>query len=124
MSTSRTRLGDAGERFVERQLTGRGWTILARKWRGRSGEIDLVADDGTLIVLVEVKTRRGESHGRAEESVTPAKCARLIRLGQEYLEANIELEERYWRVDLVAITLDSSGAIARYNHIEDVCLDE
>lgn len=124
MSTPRGRLGDAGERYAERQLTERGWRILARKWRGIAGEVDLIADEGELIVLIEVKTRRGESHGRAEEAVSAAKCARLIQLGQEFIETTPGLEDRFWRVDLIAITIDRSGRIARYSHIEDACLDE
>ena len=124
MSNPRVRLGDAGERYAERRVTELGWRIISRKWRGASGEIDLVADQGDLIVFIEVKTRRGETHGRAEESVSQSKCARLIQLGLEFLDQFPEYEERFWRVDLIAITIDGSGRIARYTHIEDVCLDE
>jgi putative endonuclease len=124
MTTPRQRLGDGGERLAERHLLSLGWTILARKWRGSSGEIDLVADSGDLIVFVEVKTRRGESHGRAEEAVSPAKCGRLILLGQQFLETDETLVDRLWRVDLIAITLGRDGAVVRLNHIEDVCRDE
>jgi putative endonuclease len=124
MSTPRARLGDSGERVAEQALEKLGWKVLARKWRGIAGEVDLIADEGTLIVLVEVKTRRGESHGRAEEAVSAAQCRRLIQLGQEFIESVPELEDRYWRVDLIAITLDRAGRIARYSHIEDACLDE
>ncbi len=124
MSTPRSRLGDSGERFAERTLEELGWKILARKWRGEAGEVDLIADDGELVVLVEVKTRRGDEFGRAEEAVDAAKCGRLIRLGQEFMETDSAFETRYWRVDLIAITLDSAGRVVRYNHIEDACLDE
>jgi putative endonuclease len=124
VSTPRTRLGDSGERFAEQRLLESGWKILARKWRGVGGEVDLIADQGELIVLVEVKTRRGESHGRAEEAVSGAKCARLIQLGQQFIESDTEFENRFWRVDLIAITLDRNGRVARYSHIEDACLDE
>lgn len=124
MTTPRQRLGDSGERMAERHLESLGWTILARKWRGLSGEMDLVADSGDLIVFVEVKTRRGESHGRAEEAVSPAKCGRLILLGQQFLENEHELADRFWRVDLIAITLGRDGSVSRVNHIEDVCRDE
>lgn len=124
MSGPRLRLGDAGERYAERRLTERGWTILDRKWRGTAGELDLVADDGQMIVFVEVKTRRGDSHGRAEEAVSATKCATIIRLGEEFVQAHPELENRYWRVDTVAITLDRDGRVDRFSHIEDACLDE
>jgi putative endonuclease len=124
LSGPRIQLGDAGERYAERCLTELGWRILARKWRGESGEIDLIADQGELIVFVEVNTRRGESHGRAEEAVSPSKCVRLIQLALQFLDANLHLEDRFWRVDLIAITIDRAGRIARYTHIEDACLDE
>lgn len=124
MTTPRQRLGDSGERMAERHLESLGWTILARKWRGSPGEIDLIADAGDLIVFVEVKTRRGESHGRAEEAVSPAKCGRLILLGQQFLATDEALSDRFWRVDLMAITLGPKGSVIRVNHIEDVCRDE
>ncbi len=124
MSGRRLRLGDAGERYAERKLVASGWRIIDRKWRGESGEIDLVAEDADFIVFVEVKTRRGISHGAAEEAVDELKCQRLIRLGLEYIDQHSELGDRYWRVDLVAITLDRAGRIARYNHLENACLDE
>ena len=124
MITPRQRLGDSGERLAERHLESLGWRILARKWRGSSGEVDLIADAGDLIVFVEVKTRRGETHGRAEEAVSPAKCGRLILLGQQFLSLDDALADRLWRVDLIAITLGRDGTVIRVNHIEDVCRDE
>jgi putative endonuclease len=124
VSTPRQRLGDSGERLAERHLESLGWTVLAKKWRGTSGEVDLVADSGELVVLVEVKTRRGESHGRAEEAVSPAKCGRLLLLGQQFVESTEHLADRIWRVDLIAITLGHDGSVVRFNHIEDVCRDE
>lgn len=124
MSGTRNRLGDAGERYAERRLIEHGWRILERKWRGEAGEIDLIADDGEAIVFVEVRTRRGEYRGSAEESITDAKARRLIQLGAEYVARDASLDERLWRVDLIAITLDRAGRISRYSHIRDACLDE
>jgi putative endonuclease len=124
MTTARRNLGDAGERYAERRLSEQGWQILDRNWRGDSGEVDLVADDGECVVFVEVKTRRGESHGRAEETITPSKSARLIQLGAQYVSEHSEIEDRFWRIDLVAITLDRAGRISRFTHIQDACLDE
>lgn len=124
MSGTRNRLGDAGERYAERRLVEDGWRILGRKWRGESGEIDLIAEDGEGIVFVEVRTRRGEARGRAEESITLAKARRLLRLGAEYIARDPGLDECLWRVDLIAITLDGAGRIQRYTHIRDACLDE
>lgn len=123
--TDRRRLGDAGERLAERRLLERGWVILDRQWRapGGRGEIDLVALDGETLVIVEVKLRRGELFGAAEESVTPAKAQRLLTLGDAYVAAHAEHAERYRRVDLVAITLDRRGAIERFTHVENAWTD-
>jgi len=116
---TRRRLGDAGERHAARVLAARGWRILDRQWRGEAGEIDLVALDGDVLVLVEVKTRRGDRFGAAEEAVSPAKAARLLALGEEYVAAHPEHSERVWRIDLVAITLDARGAVERLTHLPD-----
>ncbi|HEX7123794.1 MAG TPA: YraN family protein, partial [Gemmatimonadaceae bacterium] len=79
--TRRRRIGDRGERIAEGYLTERGFEILERNWRGERGELDLVAMDGGVLVMVEVKTRRGAAMGAAEEAVGPAKADRLLRLG-------------------------------------------
>ncbi len=117
--TERRKLGDAGERYAERLLTRAGWRILDRQWRGSKGEIDLVALDGDVLVLVEVKTRRGARMGTAEEAVTPAKADRLIALGSEYVAMHPAYADLLWRIDLVAITLDASGAVERVTHIQN-----
>lgn len=117
--TERRILGDAGERYAERLLTHAGWRILDRQWRGSKGEIDLVALDGDVLVLVEVKTRRGASMGTAEEAVSPAKADRMIALGSEYVATHPAHEDLFWRIDLVAITLDTSGTVKRVTHIQN-----
>lgn len=117
--TERRKLGDAGERYAERLLTRTGWRILDRQWRGSKGEIDLVALDGDVLVLVEVKTRRGARMGTAEEAVSPAKAGRLIALGAEYVATHPAYVDLFWRIDLVAITLDTSDTVERVTHIQN-----
>jgi len=116
---TRRRLGDAGERHAARVLAARGWRILDRQWRGEAGEIDLVALDGDVLVLVEVKTRRGDRFGAAEEAGSARRRRRLLALGEEYVAAHPEHSERVWRIDLVAITLDARGAVERLTHLPD-----
>jgi putative endonuclease len=72
---------DAAAAYLERV----GLTIEARNWRCQVGEIDIVARDGAEIVFVEVKTRRSERAGTAEEAVSAAKQRRVGRLAQAYL---------------------------------------
>ncbi len=121
MSGRRIALGDAGERLAERRLVDLGWRLLERKWRTRGGEIDLVMLDGDVLVFVEVKTRRGGSRGSAEEAVDERKAARLLMLGEVYVGEHPEHIDRFWRVDIIAITVDSSGSIDRINHIRNAC---
>jgi putative endonuclease len=66
-----------------------------------------------------VKTRRGERLGAAEEGISPRKAARLILAAQYYLMARPELADVYWRIDLVAVTLDAAGELQRLNHLVD-----
>lgn len=122
MTSSRVALGDAGERLAERRLVGLGWTIVERKWRVRGGEIDLIALEGDELVFVEVKTRRGNSQGTAEEAVDERKAARLLALGEQYIGEHPEHAERFWRVDVVAITIDRRGAIERVSHLRNACV--
>lgn len=100
----RRELGRRGEEWAAAWLTRRGMTILDANWRCRRGEVDLVARDGAEVVVVEVKTRRGTSHGHALEAVTPAKTARLRALAHAWREAHPDESGRS-RVDVVGITV-------------------
>lgn len=118
MNDARRRLGQAGERLAEQHLAGHGYTVLERNWRdGRRGEIDLVAQDGDVLVIVEVRTRRGQRFGTAEESVTPRKQAKLQSLAVAYCTA------AGWdgplRIDVVAVSLSSQGDLVEINLIKD-----
>lgn len=120
MTRSRADAGNAAEAFVAGRLERSGWRILDRNWRVRGGELDIVALDGETLVFVEVRVRVGDAHGAAEESIGGAKLATLMRAAEIYVERHRELEERVWRVDLVAVTLGAHGAVARYNHFHDL----
>jgi putative endonuclease len=117
--TPRKRLGDFGEEHAAWTLAERGHTILARGWHCAAGELDLVTLDGDEIVFVEVRTRRGESHGTPEESIAGRKAERLLRLGDYFLQSHPEHERRIWRIDLVAVVLDGDGRVVRTTHYEN-----
>jgi putative endonuclease len=114
--TARRRLGNFGERHAGLLLERRGHTILARQWRCAAGELDLVTLDGEELVFVEVRTRRGDRFGTPEDSLDRRKAARLVRLGEHFLQAHPEHDGRIWRVDLVALVLDRAGRIVRATH--------
>lgn len=109
-------LGREGEDLAAEYLTERGWTVLARNWRSRGGELDLVVTDGQWLVVCEVKTRAGIGYGQPAEAVTRAKAARIRRLAQVWLA-----EHRVgWcdvRFDVIAIVLEP-GRPACVEHYE------
>lgn len=110
-------LGKFGENVAARGLAAQGWRILDRNWRCRLGEIDIVAQDGGELVVVEVKTRRGTAFGPPEEAVTRAKLARLRRLAAAWLDS----QSRHFdgvRVDVVAVRVGVGGV--RVEHLRGV----
>lgn len=111
------RLGRAGEEAAARWLEGRGMRILARCFRVRGGEIDLVARDGSTLVFVEVKSRSGLSFGRPSEAVDRRKRARLVRAAALYLLAHGG-EERPCRFDVVEVLAGPSGRLS-VRHLRD-----
>jgi len=118
MTRARKNLGDSGERVAALFLEQRGYKILERSWRTRGGEIDLVAEDADVLAFVEVRTRRSDSAGAPEESLTPRKRARMIAMAVEYLSRHEEWAERAWRIDFVAIELEQNGKVKRIEVIK------
>ena len=116
MPSPRSKLGAQGERIAAAHLESLGLVIEMRNYRTRFGEIDLVARDGEETVFVEVRTKRSAAYGTPEESLTRRKQARLVKAAQGYL-AEHGRANAPWRVDLVAITLQSDGP-AHIAHIE------
>ena len=110
-------LGNRGEELAARMLVGKGYRVVTRNWRCRVGELDLVAQDGDCLVLVEVRTRRGEMLGSPEESITRAKQARLVALAESYVQESSW--EGDWRIDVIAIELDVRGRLIRVDHYEN-----
>lgn len=84
-TTARGALGRYGEDVAARHLIEVGLTLLARNWRCREGELDIVACEGDVLVVCEVKTRRGAGFGTPLDAVTPAKAARIRRLAAHWL---------------------------------------
>jgi putative endonuclease len=78
-------LGRAGEAAAEEHLRRLGCTILARNYRCRGGEIDLVVSDGATIVFVEVKTRKSQAYGSPLEAVDPRKQHRLAVAAHHFI---------------------------------------
>jgi len=104
----RRELGRLGEALAGSRLEAAGLRVVARNWRCREGEIDLVAAGPGLLVFCEVKTRRGDGYGSPAAAVTPAKQARLRRLAAAYLAASLTPPCRV-RFDVVVVTWPRGG---------------
>lgn len=109
-------LGSAGEATAERWLRRAGMVIVARGFRARCGEIDLVARDGPVVVFVEVKTRTHEAFGRPAEAVTAQKRGRMTRVASLFL-ARSGWGDRACRFDVVEVV--PVGPRWRVRHIPD-----
>jgi len=96
------RPGEEGETAACRYLEAQGFAVLARNFRCRSGEVDVVARKGDTTVFVEVKERRSESHGQGHEAVTFGKRRRIVRAARLYAAAR-GLSETPLRFDVVSI---------------------
>jgi putative endonuclease len=108
---TRQTLGKHGEDLAAEELERRGYEILARRFRTRCGEIDIVANDGDVLVFVEVKARGGDECGTAAEAVTPRKQRKVVRMATAYLAAH-EVFERPCRFDVVTVETDRVGKAA------------
>lgn len=113
-------LGRAGERRAARHLESLGYTILDRNWRCRAGEIDLVAATPTELVVVEVKTRRGDGFGHPFEAIDDTKKARLWRLAAAWIAQNrAEVQGRRLRFAAVGI-IGADPSIAPVEFLADL----
>ncbi|GAB2920435.1 YraN family protein [Rhodococcus aerolatus] len=98
-------LGRRGEDVAVAHLTDAGLVVLDRNWRCRAGELDVVATDGSTLVVVEVKTRSGTGYGTPAESVTDRKLTRMRRLAHLWLAEH--------RVGWVEVRFDVVAVLAR-----------
>ncbi len=105
MSRSRVILGKTGEDLAVQELMRRGYAIVARRWRRRGGELDIIARDGPTLVFVEVKTRQNHAFGDAAESVGFFKGRPMRRRAEDYMLRQ-RLTDCPCRFDVVSIHAD------------------
>ena len=79
-------LGRYGEDLAVEHLRRQGLTILARNWRCPTGELDVIARDGSALVICEVKTRRSTAYGSPLDAVGPRKIRRMRELALRWLD--------------------------------------
>lgn len=109
MADARTVAGRAGEDAALAAYTRRGYRLIARNWRCRIGELDLVLTRGDILVFCEVKTRRGARFGGGYEAVTGRKRAKVRSVAEAFLQSS-GARPRAIRFDVASVALGPAGA--------------
>lgn len=116
MSFFRKRLGQEGEDLAAGFLRKKGYKLVQRNYRCRSGEVDLIVLDRKVVVFVEVKTRSDRSFGSPFEAVEARKQKKMIGAAQYYLHEH-KLHQRDARFDVVGISWQGGQPVLE--HIEN-----
>jgi putative endonuclease len=107
-------LGKAAEELAAAFFVEKGYHILERNYRRRCGEIDLIVEDRSQLVFVEVKARKTARFGLPQEAVTPHKQQQIIRVAQWYLSEKGYTDRRA-RFDVLAISFsDIKGPVIEH----------
>lgn len=106
---ARTATGMQGQDAAEARYVGRGYRVLARNWRCRIGELDLVLVLGPTLVLCEVKTRRGARFGGGFEAVDARKQAKIRAVAEAFLLAS-GIRPFSIRFDVASVALRLNGS--------------
>ena len=115
--------GILGEKVARGFLKKRGFRILETNYRCPEGEIDIIARQKDSLVFIEVRTKTSREFGSPEESITPAKKAKMRTTAAHYLQTHRNLPPS-WRLDVVAVELDAQGKPGRVELIENAVGEE
>ena len=113
------RLGVKGERVAEQYMRSLGAKVLARNFRCRGGEIDLVIEHDSDLVAVEVKTRTQGGLGRPEDALAWWQLKRLAYSLAVFASATNH-PECGWRIDAVVVDVDLGGRVTRVEHFANI----
>lgn len=106
---NRVQIGRQGEHAAKSYLVSQGYRILEQNWRCRAGELDLIAEIGTTLVFVEVRTRRSSTFGTPQESVDFRKQQKVRKLAQIYINYRGVPDDQDLRFDVISVRLDAAG---------------
>lgn len=115
--------GGEAEKQAAHWLTQQGLTVVARNFRCRQGEIDLIMQDGDTLVFTEVRWRSYRSHGGALASVDHHKQRRLILAARHYLARHPQYHDRPCRFDVLGMEPDNNDTV-RYQWIQNAFYSE
>jgi putative endonuclease len=118
MAAAKDAVAAYGERVAVRHLQQQGLVVLDRNWRCRDGELDIVARDGSALVICEVKTRRSKRFGTAAEAVVGKKAVRIRRMAGQWITA-AGVHPETVRFDVVSVRPQRTGR-AQVEHLRGV----
>ena len=119
MSKNNLPKGKLGEDLASNFLKEKGYHIIDRNFRSRTGEIDIIATYKGTLIFVEVKTRWNSNYGRPEEAVTPWKIKSIISAIQYFKLLHPKLPEAL-QIDVVAVELDEKNQPTNITHLQNV----
>lgn len=109
------KLGDLGEELAAEHLVKNGYDILERNYTYQKAEVDIIAQKGDTLVVVEVKTRSTADFGNPQDFLKPKQIKRLVMAVDAYINENdLDVEVRF---DIIAIVIE--GKTVDLEHLED-----
>lgn len=111
--------GKTGEDLAEDFLKNKGFEIVERNFKGRYGEIDIIALDKDTLVFVEVKTRTSSQFGNPLEAITSWKLRTLVKTAQFYKLTHQNLPDSL-RIDAIAVELFTRGELKNIEHVRNI----
>ncbi len=116
---NRREKGNLVEKYVRDYLEKQGMEVVKTNFTCRFGEVDIIAQEDSVMVFVEVRSRWNNPAYTPEESVTPEKTRRMYRVASYYLQKVVgkEISSRF---DLVTVTLNNSREIVTLNHLKGI----
>ena len=121
MPTTQQRVGRRAEDIAAEFLHSKGLAVLARNYRRRVGELDVIARQGDVLVIAEVRTRASDAYGGAAASVNVRKQRRLIRAAAQLIQQRTDLARLRMRFDVIVVS-DPDGEKPRVEWIQHAFL--
>lgn len=117
---NRFQIGKMGEKIAEKYFLDHGYEIIAKNFRKRTGEIDLIAKYKKRIIFIEIKTRKNSYFGEPQESINKNKIKKIYITGISFMREN-DLRMPL-QIDVVSIKLNEYNILKSLTHFKNVCL--
>ncbi len=112
--------GKFGEDYTADYLLNKGMKIISRNFRRKGGELDIVALDGKMLVVVEVKARKFGSLTDGLDAMTPKKLQSIVRTAQRFIdETDVDFDEMRFDVAELTLTTEKIPRVLEFSYYED-----